>query len=84
MGYNSDLLRHKVVVFWRFTYILSVTNKFSKHDSLQVIKFYVLLFDVQLICSEYGSKHDLRQVKAFVYLRSALSLPVLNMDWKHD
>jgi len=44
----------------------------------------VLAYDIYLICSEYWSKHDLRQIKKFVCLRSAYSLSVLNKDWKHD
>jgi hypothetical protein len=44
----------------------------------------VLTLEKQLTCSEYGFKHNLRQIKLFVYLRSADCLIVLNMNWKRD
>jgi len=44
----------------------------------------VLAFDIHLICSEYGFKHNMRQIKKIVCLRLAYCLSVLNMDCKHD
>jgi len=41
-------------------------------------------FVIHFICSEYGFKHNLRQIKIFVYFSSAHCLIVLNMNWKHD
>jgi len=43
-----------------------------------------LAFDIHLISSEYGFKHNLRQIKKFVCLRLAYCLSDLNMDRKHD
>ena len=48
------------------------------------LEIRVLAFDTQLICSEYGFKHNMRQIKNFVCLRLAYCLPVLNMDRKRD
>jgi len=44
----------------------------------------VLAFDIHLICSEYGLKHNLRQNKKLVCLRLSYCLSVLNMNCKHD
>jgi len=44
----------------------------------------VLAFDMHLICSEYGFKHNLRQIKKFVCVHLVYCLSVLNMDCKHD
>ena len=75
MGSNSDLLRHKEVVFWRLTYILSVTNKFCKHDSLQVMKFVfwhstynlsVLNMDLNMTCAK--SRNSCICDRLWVYL----------------
>jgi len=43
-----------------------------------------MAFNMHLMSSKYGSENDLRQIKKFVCLRSAYSLSVLNMDWKHE
>jgi len=41
-------------------------------------------FDIHFICSDYGFKHKLRQIKIFVYFRSVHCLIVRNMNWKLD
>jgi len=38
------------------------------------MKFVYLPFEIQLICSEYGFKHNLRQIKKFMNLRLAYYL----------
>jgi len=40
----------------------------------------VFTFDIHLIWSEYGFKHNLRKMK-FVCLRLAFCLSLQNMDW---
>jgi len=82
MGYKYDLIHLK-------EYMLSTWHTAILWQSLLTCltgsnEIRVLVFDIHLICSEYGFKHNLRQIKEFVCSRFAYSLSVLNMDWKHD
>jgi hypothetical protein len=82
MCYKNDLIHLKEYVLsaW-LTAILwqSLLTWLTESDKIRV-----LAFDIHLICSEYGFKHNLRQIKKFVCLRLTYCLSVLNMDSKRD
>jgi len=48
------------------------------------MKFRVLSFDIHLTSSEYGFKHNLRQIKKLGVVRLAYCLSELNKVWNHD
>ena len=82
MGYKYDLIHLK-------EYMLSTWHTAILWQSLLTClngsdENRVLAFEIQLICSEYGFKHNLRLIKEFVFLRLAYCLSLLNMDWEHD
>jgi len=82
MGYKNDLIHLK-------EYVLGPWHTANLWQSLLTCltaknEIRVLAFDIHLICSEYGLKHNLRQIKKFLCLRLAYCLSVLNMDSKHS
>jgi len=64
MGYKNDLLHLKVYVLflWHTTILWqSLLTWLTAIDEIRVLSF-----DIHLTFSEYGFKHNLRQIKKFV------------------
>jgi len=82
MGKNNDLIHLKRYVLGSWQSVIlwkSLLTWLTASDEIRVLEF-----DIKFICSEYGSKHNMRQIKKFVCLRLANCLSVFNMDSKHD
>ena len=74
MGYKNVLIHLT-------EYVLGAWNTAIQWQRLTASdEFSVFTFDIYLICSEYGFKHNLRKMK-YVCLRLAFWLSVQNMDW---
>jgi len=82
MGYKNDLihLKEDVISVWHTTILWqSLLTWLSASDEIRVLSL-----DIHLTSSEYGFKHNLRQIKKLGAVRLAYCLSVLNMVWKHD
>jgi len=82
MGYKNDLIHLKGYVFCScHTTILlhSLLTCLTASDEIRV-----LAFDIHLVCSEYGFKHNLLLIKKCVCLSFSYGLFVLNMNCRCD
>jgi len=80
--YKHDLVHLKEYVLSAFLTVILRQSLLTWLTDSNIIR--VLAFDNHLICSEYGIKNNMSQIKKFVCLRLAYCLSVLNMDRKHD
>jgi len=72
MGYKNDLIYLKVYMLgsWCTDNLWPrLLTWLTAYDEIRV-----LAFDIQLICSEYGLKHNLGQIKRFVFTLCLLSI----------